>query len=143
MRKYTYALAAVLLAATGCKDSPLVNPVDQPTAGALSGALTRGGLTTLVTGILGADRNVFVGTGSTYPILANIFSRDIIRLDASEPRYVNETLNGSPDPGSFAGSGGWAGMYVAIRAANTTLQALDNPAPATFSTAELSAARGF
>jgi hypothetical protein len=143
MRKYMYALAGGLVLAAGCKDSTLVNPVDQPTAEALSGALTRGGLGTLATGVLAADRNIYVGVGSTYPILANIFSRDILRLDPNEPRYVNETLNGSPDPGSFAGSGGWGGMYTAIRASNTMLQALENPVAGAFTPAELAAARGF
>lgn len=143
MRKFTYALAAGLVLAVGCKDTTLVNPVDLPTAEALSGALTRGGLNTLATGVLAADRATFAGVGSTYPILANIFSRDIIRIDVNEPRYVNETLNGAPDPGSFSGSGGFTPNYVTIRATNTLLQALDNPAPSTFTDAELSAARGF
>ena len=143
MRKYTFALAAGVFLVAGCKDTTAVYPVDQPTSGALSGALTRGGLNTLATGVLAADRATWAGVGSTYPILANIYSRDIIRIDVNEPRYVNETLNGAPDPGSFAGSGGWTPNYVTIRATNTLLQALDNPAPGTFTEAEISAARGF
>ena len=145
MRKYTYALAAGLVLAAGCKDitSTEVNPVDLPTAEALTGALTRVGLNTLATGILAADRATWAGVGSTYPILANIYARDIIRIDVNEPRYVNESLNGAPDPGSFAGSGGWTPNYTTIRAANTLLQASERPDPGVFTEAELSAARGF
>jgi hypothetical protein len=143
MKKYIIALAAGALLTTACKDSTVVAPLDQPTATALSGALTKVGLQTLATALLGADRAVWAGTGSAYPILANIYSRDIYRLDPSEPRYLNETIVGTPDPGSFAGGGGWAGMYVTIRQGTTMLAALENPAPNTFSDAELAAARGF
>ena len=145
MRKYTQALAVGAAALSlGCKDNPVVAPTDAPTAEALVGQpLSRGGLATLSIGILAADRNVYVGTGSTYPIIANIWSREEVRLDASEPRYVNETLRGAPDPGSFAGGGGWAGQYVAIRAANVTIQGLDNPQPDAFTSNEIAAGKGF
>ena len=146
MRKYT-TTALVLGAAAlvgACKDSTVVNPTDAPTAEALTGQpLSRGGLATLATGILAADRNVYVGTGSTYPIIANIWAREEVRLDASEPRYVNETLRGAPDYGSFAGGGGWLGQYTAVRQENTMLQALDNPLPDAFSDAEIAAGKGF
>ena len=42
MKRYTtIALAAAALVAAGCKDNPVANPIDAPTVGALSGALTR------------------------------------------------------------------------------------------------------
>jgi hypothetical protein len=145
MRKYTQALVVGAAALSlGCKDNPVSVPTDAPTAEALIGQpLSRGGLATLAVGILAADRNVYVGTGSTYPIIANIWARDLVRLDASEPRYVNETLRGAPDPGSFAGGGGWAGMYVTIRAANVVLQGLNNPQSGAFSDQEIAAGQGF
>ena len=93
--------------------------------------------------LLAADRQTFVGTGSAYPILANILARDIYRLDPSEPRYLNETIVNTADRGSFAGGGGWAGQYVTIRQANTLLQAATTPAPGAFTAAELAAVRGF
>lgn len=145
MRKYTQALVVGAAALSlGCKDNPVVAPTDAPTAAQLIGQpLSRAGLATLATGVLAADRNVYVGTGTTYPIIANIWAREQVRLDASEPRYVNETLRGAPDPGSFAGGGGWTGPYTAIRAANTTLQALNNPQSGAFSDKEITVAKGF
>jgi hypothetical protein len=143
MKRYTFALLAGVLVAAGCKDNTVVAPQDAPTADALAGALTKSSLQTLAIALLSADRNTFVGTGSAYPILANIYSRDIYRLDPSEPRYLNETIVSTPDRGSFAGGGGWTGMYTTIRQANTTLAALKNPLPSAFSAAELAAATGF
>ena len=145
MRKYTLALVVGAAALSiGCKDNPIVNPTDAPTAEQLTGQpLTRGGLATLATGILAADRAIHVGVGTTYPVIANIWAREQVRLDASEPRYVNETLRGAPDPGSFAGGGGWTGAYTAIRAANTVIQALDNPQPDAFTAKEIASGKGF
>ena len=143
MKRYTFALLAGVLIAAGCKDSTAVKPQDAPTADALKGSLTKSSLQTLAIALLSADRQTFVGTGSAYPILANIYARDIYRLDPSEPRYLNETIVNTPDRGSFAGGGGWAGQYVTIRQANTTLQALSNPSPNVFTSAELAAAKGF
>ena len=143
MKKYIFALLTGVMVTASCKDSTSVNPKDAPEAEALAGELTKGTLQTLAIAQLAADRATFVGTGSAYPILANIYSRDIYRLDPSEPRYLNETIVGAPDRGSFAGGGGWAGQYVTIRTSNTLLTALANPRPGVFSAAELSAIRGF
>jgi hypothetical protein len=144
MKKYT-TIALTLgatLALGACKDSAVVNPEDAPTVEANSGALTRGSLQSLATGVLAQDRSAIVGTFTHY-VLAAIFARDVYRIDASEPRYVNETLGGNPDPGSFAGGGGWAGFYTATRAATNLLIALPS-APATEVTAaEKSATSGF
>jgi len=60
----------------------------------------------VATGALAQDRasvNAFA-----YAIEGGIFARDVYRIDASEPRFVQETLGGNPDPGSFAGGGAWA-----------------------------------
>lgn len=142
MKRYTtIVLAATALVAAGCKDNPVVNPIDNPTVGALSGSLTRVTLQQLATGLLAQDRasaNVFA-----YAMEAGIFARDVYRIDASEPRFVQETLGGNPDPGSFAGGGAWAGYYTAIRAENTVIQLLASAPASQFSTAEVSAARGF
>lgn len=142
MKRYTtIALAAAALVAAGCKDNPVANPIDAPTVGALSGALTRVTLQQLATGALAQDRlaaNVFA-----YAIEAGIFGRDVYRIDASEPRFVQETLAGNPDPGSFAGGGAWANYYVAIRAENTLIKSLATAPSSQFSTAEVAATRGF
>ena len=136
------ALAAALAAAAGCKDSNIVNPLDAPTVETVSGALSRSSLQPLATGVLAQDRSAVVGT-VTYVTLASMMGRDVYRIESSEPRYVSETLGGNPDPGSFAGSGGFSAFYTAIRAANTLILALPS-APATdLSNAEKSATAGF
>jgi starch-binding outer membrane protein, SusD/RagB family len=144
MRKLSTALVAGVALAAGCKESPFSPPVDAPTVDALSGALTRSALGTLVTGLLAQDRALIGGSANyTYNVLTQIYSRDLYRVDASEPRYVTETLGGTPDPGGFSGSGGWTNGYVAIRSANTILAALPSVAAEQVSNAEKSATAGF
>ena len=144
MKKYTtFALVFGATVALGaCKDSAVVNPEDAPTVEAISGALTRGSLQSLATGVLAQDRSAIVGTFTHY-VLSAIFARDVYRIDASEPRYVNETLGGNPDPGSFAGGGGWAGFYTAARAATNLLIALPSAPAVEVSAAEKAATSGF
>jgi starch-binding outer membrane protein, SusD/RagB family len=139
MKRYTtIGLAAAVLAVVGCKDNPVANPLDAPVVG---GQVS---LQQLVTGVLAQDRlaaNVFA-----YATEAGIFARDVYRIDASEPRFVQETLGGNPDPGSFAGGGAWTNYYVAIRAENSVLLNIDNIAanPATpLTPEEVSATKGF
>jgi len=142
MKRYTtIVLAATALVAAGCKDNPVANPIDAPTVGQLTGPLTGPALQFIATGALAQDRasaNVFA-----YAVEAGIFARDVYRIDASEPRFVQETLGGNPDPGSFAGGGAWAGYYTAIRAENAIIQALGNVAPNQFTAAEVTATQGF
>jgi len=122
MKRYTtIVLAATALVAAGCKDNPVANPIDAPTVGALSGALTRVTLQQLATGVLAQDRAS--ADAFAYLFESGIFARDVYRIDASEPRYVQETLGGNPDPGSFTGGGAWAGYYTAIRAGNNLILA--------------------
>src|SRR6266542_6848769 len=142
MKRYsTIALAAAVAFAAGCKDNPVANPIDAPTVDALAGGLTRTSLQQLATGVLAQDRlaaNVFA-----YAIEAGIWGRDVYRIDASEPRFVQETLGANPDPGSFSGSGAWANYYTAQRAANNILLVLPAAATPSFTLAELNATKGF
>jgi hypothetical protein len=142
MKRYTtIALATAALFAAGCRDNPVANPIDAPTVDQLSGPLTGPALQFIGTGALAQDRasaNAFA-----YAIEAGIFARDVYRIDASEPRFVQETLGGNPDPGSFAGGGAWAGYYTAIRAENAILAALGNVAPNQFAPEQVIATRGF
>jgi starch-binding outer membrane protein, SusD/RagB family len=142
MKRYTtIVLAATALVAAGCKDNPVANPIDAPTVDALSGALTRVTLQQLATGVLAQDR---ASTDAfAYLTEPEIFARDLYRIDASEPRFVQETLGGNPDPGSFSGGGAWAGYYTAIRAANNLILALPATSTAAFTTAEINATRGY
>lgn len=136
------ALVGASWAAAGCADNLATRPLDAPTIEAVSGALSRTALQPLATGVLASDRGAVVGT-VTYLVLAGILERDVYRIDASESRYVQETLGAQADPGSFAGGGGFAGFYTAIRAANNLILSLPS-APATdLSTAEKAATAGF
>lgn len=142
MKRYTtIVLAAAALVAAGCKDNPVANPIDAPTVDALSGPLTRITLQQLATGALAQDRASV--DAFAFAIEPEIWARDVYRIDASEPRFVQETLGGNPDPGSFAGGGQWAGFYTAIRAENTLILALANAPASEFTPAEINATRGF
>jgi len=142
MKRYTtIVLAAAALVAAGCKDNPVANPIDAPTVDALSGTLTRVTLQQLATGVLAQDRGSSTGFG--YAIEPGIWARDVYRIDASEPRFVQETLGGNPDPGSFSGSGNWAGYYTALRAANNLILHLPASATSEFTTADVNSTRGF
>ena len=123
MKKYTLTLSAALVLSSACIDDTIVRPENQATVDALSGALTRAGVQTLALGVLAADRS-FIRNDFTYYQLSAIYARDIYRVEATEPRYVSETLTGTADPGSFAGSGGWTNGYVATRAATSLITAL-------------------
>jgi hypothetical protein len=141
MKRYTtIALATALAAAAACKDNAVVNPLDNPSSDAL-GALTHASLQLLATGVLGQDRSN--ATAFSYIVEPEIWARDAYRIDASEPRFIQETLSGNPDPGSFSGSGSWNGYYTDERAANTILLALPNAAVGEFTPEELSATSGF
>jgi len=142
MKRYSLiALATAALAVTACKDNPVANPIDAPTVDALSGGLTRTSLLQLTIGALAQDRTTI--NDIQFAIEGGILGRDVYRIDASEPRYVLETLGGNPDPGSFAGGRGFSGYYTAIRAENTILQALTSAPTSIFTTNEISAQRGF
>jgi hypothetical protein len=142
MKRYTtIALAVAAAVAMGCKDNPVANPIEAPTVDALNGALTPTSLRQLVVGALAQDRTTWNDVQSA--IEAGIFSRDVYRIDASEPRYVTETLGGNPDPGSFAGGRGFSGYYTALRAENNLLKALATASTSQFTTAQIAATEGF
>jgi hypothetical protein len=123
MRKILFALTAGLGLAAGCVDNTIVSPENAPTVEALAGEVTSAGVTTLALGVLAQDR-ALVRSDLTYFVLSEIYARDAYRIDPNEPRYVSETLGGQPDPGSFAGGGGWTNGFVTIRAAISLLEAL-------------------
>lgn len=143
MKKSIAALVTGVLLVAGCADNPITNPVDSPTVDQVSGALTRASLQTLVTGVMAQDRSSF-GSSTPYMILAEVMARDLYRIDASEMRYVTETLGGNPDPGSFAGAATtWNSTYVEQRAISTILKGLPGAASTELSTPERAATSGF
>lgn len=142
MKRYsTIALAAAVAVAAGCKDNPVANPIDAPTVDAIAGGANRSTLQLLITGAMAQDRATF----NDFPTVqeTGIWARDVYRIDASEPRFVQETLGGNPDPGSFAGGRGWNGYYTALRAENNIIGAMKTPVSGEFTAAEISATLGF
>lgn len=140
MKRYLGIALAAGVAVAACKDNPTAAPIDAPTTDAIK-TLTPTTLQQLAIGVTGQDRAAFATTAVL--TLPAILARDVYRIDASEPRYVNETLGGQADPGSFAGGGGFAAFYTAARAANNVLVALKSAPTTFFSTQEIAASRGF
>lgn len=139
MKRYiTLALVAGFTVAA-CKDNPTVPPsLDAPPTSAIT-SLTMANVIPLTLGVLAQDRAAYASTAVL--TLPSILARDVYRIDASEPRYVGETLGGQADPGSFAGGGGFATFYTAIRAERNMLNLL-KANPPDFSAQENAAMRG-
>ncbi len=140
MKRYLFIALAAGVAVAACKDNPTAAPIDAPTTAAIK-TLTRTSLQQLGIGVTAQDRASYATTAVL--TLPAILARDVYRIDASEPRYVLETLGGQADPGSFAGGGGFAGFYTAARAANNILQLLKTASPNEFSPQEVASIRGF
>lgn len=142
MQKYSAIVLGAVLATAACKENPVANPENAPTTDAIAGALTRTSLQTLAIGLLAQDRTAVTSTFTFYTLSA-IYARDAYRIDASEPRYVTETIGGQPDPSSFAGGGGWTAFYTAIRAATGLIEGIPNASTTQISLPEQSASLGF
>jgi len=141
MKKYIAVLLAGALLA-GCKDSTGVPDLNNPSLDeTLSKPLSLGGLQNLLTGYNDAQRAALGIAPASYIVFGEVMARDAYRIDASEARYVNEFLNGTPDPSAFSGGGVFTTFFRNIRAANTILQALPG-ATAEFSAQQKSATSG-
>ena len=140
MKRYLIIALASGLGVAACKDNPSVAPIDAPTTSAIK-TLTPTTLQQLAIGVTAQDRAAYATTAVL--TLPEILARNVYRIDASEPRYVGETLGGQADPGSFAGGGGFAGFYTATRAANNVILALKNAPTTYFTTQQIAASRGF
>ena len=131
---------ASLAAVVACKDSTGVGDLNNASAQALQGGLTRSMNALLVRGLLNSTR----GDASTdfRPIIfAETMARDFYRLDNAENRYIKELVGDfAADPSDFIGGGGFTQYYVTIRAANTIINALPNASG--LSAAEVSATAG-
>ncbi|MFL5560408.1 MAG: hypothetical protein ACJ79K_02950 [Gemmatimonadaceae bacterium] len=140
MKRYITIALAAGVAVSACKDNSTAAPTNAPTVDAIKN-LTRTTLQQLAIGVTAQDRASYATTGLV--ILPEILARDVYRIDASESRYVIETLGGQADPGSFAGGSGFSGFYTAARAANNALIALRNPPGGVFTAQEVSVSKGF
>src|SRR4051812_8997574 len=138
MQKRTLALLAGLgLAAAACKDSTGVPDLNNVSAEAISGGLTRASTGLLVNGLLNASRTEL---DSRYLVFTETMARDFYRLDNAESRYISEIVGGPADFSAFTGGGAFSNMYVTIRSANTILNAL--PSATGLTTQEVAATRG-
>ncbi|MBA3646540.1 MAG: RagB/SusD family nutrient uptake outer membrane protein [Gemmatimonadaceae bacterium] len=125
MKKYlAIAIAGVALLGA-CKDSTAVPDLNNPSLGDLTTKpLTKIGLQNEITGYHDAQRASLGVAPANYIVFGEVMARDAYRIDASEARYVNEFLNGTPDPSAFSGAGNFTAFFRGIRAANTILQIL-------------------
>ena len=137
------AAMAALATVAACSE-PLVPNLNNPTEEELLTITDRSQIQALATGLLDSDRQ----TQFNYVFFPEMIARDILRLDNSDPRYI-EGLLGAPNdvsPSGFLGSGVWAGPYATIRGANLFISGIKNAGaitPAPLSDKEKSAAIGF
>src|SRR5436305_2992349 len=131
-------LATLLLTAcdfdVGDLNRPGLDTLQKPTTSSVQA---------LATGLLiGARKGVTDRVGLV--VEWGILGREALVLTPSDPRFVNELLQGSLDPGSnnFGGNF-WVIPYANIRGGNLLLHALDNPALSGFSAEQKEATRGF
>ena len=143
MRKYIATLIAGVALMGACKDSTAVPDFNNPSyQDILAKPLTRLTLQNLITGYHDAQRASLGIAPASYIMYGEEMARNAYRTDASEPRYINEFLNGTPDPGAFSGSGNWTNFMRDIRAGNTILAVLGSAPPSEVSAAEQTGIRG-
>ena len=130
-------IAGLGLAASACKDSTSVTDLNNVSAEALAGGLTRSSTSLLVTGLINASRNELDGRDL---IFSETLARDFYRLDNAENRFISETIGGPSDNTGFLGAGVFTQFYITVRAGNTILNAL--PSATGLSTTEVAATRG-
>src|SRR5690348_13995957 len=141
--KIRVLVATALAVAAACSE-PTVPNLNNPTEEELATLTDRSQVQALATGLLDSDRQ----TQFNYIFFPEMIGRDILRLDASDPRYI-EGLFGAPtdvSPSGFLGSGVWAGPYATIRGANLFINAVSKAGPITptpLSDKEKAAAIGF
>src|SRR6476660_10522768 len=103
MNKRLLALVAgVGFAAFACKDSTGVGDLNNVSAEALSGGLTRSSTGLLVTGLLNSTRG---DLDSRYIVFSETMARDFYRLDNAENRYITELIGSPADYSAFTGAG--------------------------------------
>jgi hypothetical protein len=144
MKKYIATVIAGVALLGACKDSTAVPDYNNPSLSDVIGKpLTKIGLQNLITGYHDAQRASLGIAPANYIVFGEVMARDGYRTDASESRYVNEFLNGTPDPSAFSGGGNWTTFMRDIRAANTILAALPSIPPSEgVTTQQISAVRG-
>lgn len=130
IKNHIVALACLTLAIGACKDSTSVPDLNNPSLSTVSGALTRGNLQLLITGVLNREREALDFPFYTIPAT---MARDVWRLDNSESRFESETLEGPASPGGFIATRSFSQLFNAQRAEQSLIDAVPK------ATAELTA----
>lgn len=126
-----------------CKDTPFVPDLNNPSLGDLTRLpLTKLGLQNVITGYHDAQRASLGTAPASYIVFGEEMARSAYRTDASEPRYINEFLNGTPDPSAFSGGGNFTPFMRDIRAANTILAILPSAPASEVTDQQKTATRG-
>ncbi len=128
--------AGIAILGSACDRTPTVPNLNNPSAEDYTGVLTNDKLQTAVVGVLSQQRT---SIGMRWLSFTTTLGRDSWRMDASESRFITETLESTPARGGFVGGGLFADFYVGIRAANNVLAA-QTPG---LSAGQRSAVRGF
>ena len=142
-RRAAFGFTLALAALAACSE-PTVTNLNNPTEEQLASITDRGQLQSLASGLLDADRT----DQGNYVFFPEMIARDILRLDGSDPRYIQGLL-GAPNevsPSGFLGAGVWNFAYATVRGANLFIDAVTrsgNIAPRALTDQEKAAARGF
>ena len=144
MTKTMTGLAVLAAMITAACSEPTVPNLNNPTEEQLATISDRSQLQSLASGLLDGDRQ----SQGNYVFFPEMIARDMLRLDGSDPRYIQGLL-GAPNavsPSGFLGAGIWNFPYANIRGANLFISAVNaagaiTPQPLTDK--EKSAARGF
>ncbi len=135
MRMRHPVLLLGLLAASACNFDQSTNP-NSPDPIGENPSRTQIGVA--ATGMLIAFRNDF----ADIPLDMGIIGREVLRLDAADPRFTTELLHGPLDPGGDPfGGDHWADQFASIRQANLLLAVL--PTASELTPAEQSATSGY
>src|ERR1044072_3487545 len=124
MTTIRFLAAAVTLVTIAACSEPLVPNLNNPTEERHNPLPDRSKTQALTTGLLNSDRQ----TQFNYVFFPEMIARDILRLDNSDPRYIQGLL-GAPNevsPSGFLGSGVWAGPYATIRGSNLFIKSITN-----------------
>jgi len=134
------ALGALTLSAA-CSNDFAVPDLNNPGLEQLEGDPTRSAVLDATQGLLIGSRAA-ISNQSGYVSHLGMLGRESLTFDNSDPRYFDEMLAGTLDPGNGAfGGSGWAPRYTNIRNANIVLNSLGNVTG--FTDAELEGIRGF
>ena len=137
----TVALLSGLTLLAACEDTFLVPDLNNPGLESLESNPTRSAVIDATQGLLIGSR-LAIDNQSGYVNHLGTLGREALTFDNSDPRYFNEMLAGTLNPGNGAfGGSAWDPRYANLRNANIVLNSLD--AVGGLTAAELEGIRGF